>query len=157
VLTCHCTVGVGLPVAAAVNVTFDPAVTVWLSGFVVTVGDEFTVSAAAVVVAEPALFVNTAWYLLPFMDAVTAVSASVDEVAPLMLANSPPLALTCHCTVGVGLPVAAAVNVALDPAVTVWLTGFVVTTGAELTEFTVNVAAVLVAELTELMNTAWYR
>ena len=35
----------------------------------------------------------------------------------------PPLLLTSHCTVGAGLPVAAAVNVALLPAVTVWLDG----------------------------------
>jgi hypothetical protein len=50
----------GLPVAAAVNVTFDPAVTFWLTGFVVTVGAEFTVRVAAPVVADPTEFVNTA-------------------------------------------------------------------------------------------------
>ena len=63
VLTCHCTVGVGEPVAAAVKVAVWPAVTVWFVGWVVivgSVGELFTVSVAAVVVAVPAAFVNTA-------------------------------------------------------------------------------------------------
>jgi len=38
VLTCHWTVGVGLPVAAAVKATGWPAETDWLTGFVVTEG-----------------------------------------------------------------------------------------------------------------------
>jgi hypothetical protein len=59
-LTCHCTVGVGLPVAAAVKVTGWPAVTVWLAGVVLTVGAYLTVSVALVVIAEPTLFVKTA-------------------------------------------------------------------------------------------------
>ena len=49
-------------------------------------------------------------------------------VAPEMLLKvEPPSMLTCHCTVGVGLPLAAAVKVAVWPAVTVWLAGWVVT------------------------------
>ena len=65
-----------------------------------------------------------------------------------------PLVLPCHCTVGVGLPVAAAVNVAVWPAFTVVLVGWVVMLGAE---FTVSVAALLVAGLpTPLLNTARY-
>jgi hypothetical protein len=131
VLTCHCTVGVGLPDVATVNVAVDPAVTVVLDGCVVTEGAKFTVSVAAVVVpAVPTPFEKTAWYWLPFMDAVTAVSVSVVEVAPLIFVNAPPPVLTCHCAVGAGLPLAAAVNITLDPAVTVWLAGFVVTAGA---------------------------
>ena len=35
----------------------------------------------------------------------------------------PPLVETCHCTVGAGLPEAAALKEALAPAVTVWLAG----------------------------------
>jgi hypothetical protein len=31
----------------------------------------------------------------------------------------PPFVLTCHCTVGAGFPLAAAVNVAVPPAPTV--------------------------------------
>ena len=62
VLTCHCTVGAGVPVAAAVKVTGWPAVTVWLIGLVVTTGAALTVSVAAVVVAVPTLLVKTARY-----------------------------------------------------------------------------------------------
>ena len=60
VLTCHYTVGAGLPLAAAVKVAVWPALTVVLLGFLVTVGAYCTVSVAAVVVAEPAPFVKTA-------------------------------------------------------------------------------------------------
>ena len=42
----------------------------------------------------------------------------------------PPSVLTFHCTVGAGLPLAAAVKVTVLPASTVWLVGFVVTVGA---------------------------
>ena len=54
--------GVGVPLAAAVNVAVAPATTVVLAGCVVTAGAEFTVSVAAVVVPEPTEFVNTARY-----------------------------------------------------------------------------------------------
>jgi hypothetical protein len=37
----------------------------------------------------------------------------------------------CHCTVGVGVPDAAALNEAVDPAATVTLTGWLVTAGLE--------------------------
>src|SRR5258708_40096302 len=81
-------------------------------------GAAFTVSVAAVVVADPAEFVNTAWYWFPFCDEVVA-KLRVVEVAPgRMLKVAPLSVLTCHCTVGVGEPVAAAVNVAVWPAVT---------------------------------------
>ena len=36
---------------------------------------------------------------------------------------TPPSVLTCHCTVGVGVPLAAAVKVTGLPAVMVWLLG----------------------------------
>src|SRR5215472_5632143 len=42
----------------------------------------------------------------------------------------PPSVLTCHCTVGVGAPEAAAMNIAVCPAFTVWLDGFVMMVGA---------------------------
>ncbi|MGA2835641.1 MAG: hypothetical protein ABSF84_03490 [Acidimicrobiales bacterium] len=64
---------------------------------------------------------------------------------------SPPSVDTSHCTVGVGLPVAAAVKVAVAPATTVVLAGSVVTTG---TPLIVSVAAVVVAVPTELVKTA---
>lgn len=62
VLTCHCTVGAGDPVAAAVKVAVAPANTDTFVGFVVITGRVFTVSVAAVVVADPWVFVNTASY-----------------------------------------------------------------------------------------------
>ena len=66
VLTCHCTVGVGVPVAAAVRLSSVPTLTVWLLGLVVTTGSTgLTFSVAAVVVAVPAALVKTARYMLP--------------------------------------------------------------------------------------------
>jgi len=90
---------------------------------------EFTVSVAAVVVAVPAEFVNTARYRFPLCDKAV-VKLRVVEVAPATLPKvTPPSVLTCHCTVGVCEPVAAAVKVAVWPAVTVWLAGCVAIVG----------------------------
>ncbi len=61
--TCHWTVGVGVPEAAAVNVAVPPATTDCEEGWVVICGwvvAAVTVSVAALVVAPPALLVNTA-------------------------------------------------------------------------------------------------
>src|SRR5258708_22903532 len=117
---CHCTVGVGAPLAAAVNTAVPPAFTVTSAGFCVITGPAVTVSVAAVVVPLPTVLVNTARYWLPFCDA-EAVKLSVVDVAPAMLVNvAPPFVLTCHCTVGVGFPLAAAVNVAVCSAFTDW-------------------------------------
>src|SRR2546426_1010752 len=92
-------------------------------------GAVFTVSVAAVVVAVPAGLVNTARYWFPFCDEAV-VKLRVAEVAPgRMLKDAPLFALTCHCTVGVGEPVAAVVKVAVWPTVTVWLAGCVVIVG----------------------------
>ena len=78
-----------------------------------------TVKVAALLFTLPAVLVNTARYLFPFCD-VLAVKLSVMEVTPLRLLNvTPPSMLTCHCTVGAGEPVAAAMKVAVWPAVTV--------------------------------------
>ena len=52
-------------------------------------------------------------------------------------------------------PVAAAAKVAVWPAVTVWFAGCVVIVGG-VGEFTVSVAAVVVAIPAEFVNTAWY-
>ena len=60
VLTCHWTVGVGVPLAAAVKLTEAPALTAWLLGLVVTTGAVSTVKLAAVVVAVPTLLAKTA-------------------------------------------------------------------------------------------------
>src|SRR5207245_2207712 len=109
------------PLNTAVSVVGLPAVIVVAPAVrLVIAGGGTTPSVAAVVVALPTVFVNTAWYLFPFCAAVTAVNASVAEVAPPTLLNVTPLSvLTCHCTVGVGLPLAAAVKLALLPADTV--------------------------------------
>ena len=64
----------------------------------------------------------------------------------------PPPTLTCHFTVGAGLPLAAAVKLACCPIVIVWSPGLVPTDGAVLT---VRVAALVVALLAELVKTAW--
>ena len=62
----HWRVGAGLPLAATVNVTEPPVVTVWLTGWVVKDGAvlgggaAWTVSVAPAEVAEPATFVATA-------------------------------------------------------------------------------------------------
>src|SRR5208283_2123117 len=131
VLTCHCTSGVGTPLAPALKLAMFPALTASELGLAKTTGAESTVSVAAVVVAVPALFVNTARNSFAFCTAA-AVNPYVAEVAPLTLLNvAPPSVLTCHCTVGAGVPLAAAVKLALPAAVTVWLVGFVVTVGAE--------------------------
>jgi hypothetical protein len=63
----------------------------------------------------------------------------VPLVAPARLLNvAPPSVLTCHCTDGVGLPVALAENDTLVPAIAETATGFDVITGRV---FTVRVAA----------------
>ena len=79
---------------------------------------------------------------------------SVVLVAPLMLAKLvPPLVLSCHCTVAFGSALAAAVNVAVWPAVMVASAGGVVICGAKCT---VKAAALVVAVPTELEKTARY-
>ena len=83
VLTSHCTVGLGLPLAAAVKVADCPAVTVALDGAVVIAGGVCTVRRAAVVVALPTALLKTASYRLAFWFAAL-VKLSVPEVAPAM-------------------------------------------------------------------------
>ena len=82
-------------------------------------GAAVTVSVADEVVTVASELVNTAWYRFPFCAVVTAVNVRVADVAPMIFVNAPPLTLTCHCTVGTGLPLAVAVKLALLPAATV--------------------------------------
>src|SRR5258708_37278868 len=106
VLTCHCTVGTGFPLAAATKVTFEPALIDWLTGFVVTDGAKFTVIVAAAVVAVPDPLVNTARNSVPFWPASTFDTVKVVVVAPATWLNgAPPSVLNCHCTVPTGDPV----------------------------------------------------
>src|SRR5579871_4039614 len=129
-LICHCTVSAGLPTAAAVSETLLPALTTWLAGLTVTMGEVATVNVAGVVVAVPAEFMKTAWYSLPFWPAF-AVRVRVVEIAFVMLLKVfPPSVLTCHCTLGAGMPMAAATRETLLPAPTTWFVGLLVTAGA---------------------------
>src|SRR5438132_835478 len=71
---------------------------------------------------------NRARYCLP-SSAATALKVRLGLVAPAISLNvTPPSVLTCHWTVGAGLPLAAALKLTL-PGHTVWLDGFIVTTG----------------------------
>ena len=69
------------------------------------------------------------------------VKEYVAKVAPEMSAHVVPLVLTCHCTDGVGEPLAAAMKLAVAPEVTVLLVGCIVTAGSVCK---VNVAALVV-------------
>jgi hypothetical protein len=120
--SCHCTVGVGVPLAAAEKVTVWPEGTVWLMGCVVIVGATggVTLSVAGLVVADPDPLVNTVSYSLPFSAVVVTGMVKVSLVAPDTSEKVTPWSVeTCHCTVGVGKPLAAALKLALWVAVTV--------------------------------------
>jgi hypothetical protein len=124
-----------------------------LAGFVVTAGAVFTVRVAALKLALPATFVKTARYRLPFWVEDVVKDNVVEVASAILLKVAPPSVLTCHCTVGVGWPVAAAVKVTACPAQIVWLTGLVVMAGIVLT---VSVAAVVVADPQRPEKTARY-
>ena len=62
---------------------------------------------------------------------IESTRGTVVDVAPDTFVNvPPPSVLTCHCTVGVGLPLAAAVKLAVLPDVSMTSVGLSVTTGA---------------------------
>src|ERR1700693_1881018 len=106
--------------------------------FVVGGGGGVTVSVAGSVVAVPDPLVNTASYSYPFSDKVTLETVRVSLVAPDTGEKvDPPSVETCHCTVGAGLPLAAAESFASCPADTDWLVGLVVMDGATSGAFTI--------------------
>ncbi len=155
--TCHWTVGAGEPVAAAVKVADWGAVTVWASGWVVTTGTGVATiwSTATVLDTVPELLVNTARYSMPEAHvAVTPVLNELDVAPPMVVQLAPALRETCHWTVGAGEPVAAAVKVADWGAVTVWASGWVVTTGTAATATTVINAGLLATTPEALVNCA---
>jgi hypothetical protein len=128
---CHCTVGVGSPDAAAVNVADRPSWTDWFTGWSVTTGATGgrTVSVAALVVADPTKFVNTARNSHPLTNVVAVPLMEVD-VVPAMLSHVVPWSTeTCHCTLGVGSPLAPAVKVMGAPMARLWLAGSCTTVG----------------------------
>jgi hypothetical protein len=120
VLTCHCTVGNGLPVAADVKATTVLAAALTGDGCSVTVGALFTARMAAVdVAAGDVPLVHTARYWCPWSDAC-AVKTYAPAFAPAMsLQLVPPSVLTCHWTLGTGNPLAAELNFASLPAHTI--------------------------------------
>ena len=75
----------------------------------------------------------------------------VAEVSPVMFVQVVPSVLDCHCSVGLGEPLAAAMKLAIDPEVAVLLVGCVVTAGSVCT---VNVAAVVVTLLKAFVKIA---
>ena len=88
-------------------------------GVGVGAGAEVTVNVAAVLVAVPATFVAMQRYWSLFMAVVVLLTVSEAFVPPLTLFQvEVPLAARCHCKVGVGLPLAVTLKVALLPAVT---------------------------------------
>ncbi len=111
---CHCTVGVGEPEAVASKTALCPSSTVTLAGCFVTTGAARTVSVAALLVAWPAEFLKTARIWDPLSEVFVLAIVSGLVVAPSMgLQVLPPLVETSHCRVGVGVPEAVDVNVAL--------------------------------------------
>jgi hypothetical protein len=100
---------------------------------IVQVGSGLTVKVAAVVgTSLPQLLLKRARYCLE-LSAATVAKLNVVLVAPaISFQVPPPSVLTCHCTVGVGLPDAAAVKEAELPTHTAWLAGLVVTDGGVL-------------------------
>ena len=92
-------------------------------------GMVLTVNVAEFEVAGPAMFVHTARYCL-LLSAAVVVNDNVPLVAPAMLFQLVPLVLSCHCTVGAGLPLAPELNITFTPAHLVCESGWIVTVGA---------------------------
>ena len=89
-------------------------------------GIAFTVSVAAFEFTEPLLLVHTARYCL-LLSAIVVAKDKVLLVAPVIFVQVVPLLLTCHCTVGDGVPFAAETKLAFAPAHLDWEAGWVVT------------------------------
>ena len=149
-LACHCSVGNGVPPATAVNDAGVPAQTLALAGPVVTAGAVLTVSVATAEVTLPQVLANTARYWLLLCETL-AVKLSGLLVAPGMLVNVPAV-LACHCNVGTGAPLAAAVNDTTVPVQALVLSGSVMTRGLLI----VSVATAEVVLPHVLENTARY-
>ncbi len=109
-------------------------------------------SVAASLVAVPELLVKTALNFHPSMDLPTPLSLSVVLVWPTrFLYVAPPSVDSCHWTVGAGFPEALEVKIASWLSCAKTSAGCCVTSGFE---FTVSVAALLVALPALFVNTA---
>ena len=91
-------------------------------------GIGFTVSVAAFELTVLTLFVHAARYCL-LLSAVVVTNDNVAFVAPVIFVQVVPFVLSCHCTVGVGVPLAAELKPAFIPAHLVWDVGCVVIVG----------------------------
>src|SRR5262249_35782859 len=93
-----------------------PELTVWFAPAWTKTGvcgAALTVRVAAMVVAEPAVLVKTARNSLPVWPVAAVKEEVVDVGAGMLLQEGPTLVLSCHCTVGVGVPLATAVKLAV--------------------------------------------
>ena len=100
-----------------------------------------TVNVATRLVTVFTVFVNIARYSGRSQREWYSRRSDVSAVAPgTEVHAAPPFVDSCHCKVGVGVPEAAAVNVAVSPATTLSLTGLITITGAT---STVNLAGAL--------------
>ena len=94
-------------------------------------GSGFTVSVAAFELTVLALFVHAARYCL-LLSAVVAINDNVALVAPVIFVHVVPFVLSCHCTEGAGVPLAAELKAAFTPAHLIRDAGCVVTAGGVL-------------------------
>jgi hypothetical protein len=158
--TCHCTVGVGLPLTVTDSVSDCPDTHDGIDGVIIgATGADSTVSVAAFDVTDPLAFVTTARYRFPSCATETLVSVNVVDVAPLMFENVvPPFVDTCHCTVsGARQAAAPIVKLALPPENASTSAGCSVNAGPEHPmPFTVSVAGAELAVPTMLVKTARY-
>jgi hypothetical protein len=109
----------------AVNTEFSQLLTTVIVG---VTGIKLTVKVAGSELTEAPLFVHTARYCL-LLSAGVVDNDKEPLVAPLISFQIVPFVLSCHCTVGAGVPLAAEVKLTLAPAHRVWEVGWVVTVG----------------------------
>lgn len=96
----------------AVNTAFPQLFTTSTTG---GRGTDETVNVAMLEFTGPPELVHTARYCFPLSPAAVT-NVSVAAVAPEISLHVLPFVLICHCTVGVGLPVAADVKDTLLPS-----------------------------------------
>src|SRR6266849_2441533 len=118
--TCHCRVGVGKPLAAALNDAVAPAQTVWSVAVVVIAGAWLTVNVKFCVGELPALFV--AVKVIVYVPPVPEAGVPARVPVPFPLSTNVTLlgrAAPPRVIVGVGEPMVVTVNVPAVPAVNV--------------------------------------
>lgn len=96
-------------------------------------GNGFTVSVAAFELTVLTLLVHAARYCL-LLSAVVVTNDNVAFVAPVIFVHVVPFVVSCHCTVGTGVPLAAELKLAFTAAHLVWDAGCVVIVGGVFAE-----------------------